>query len=61
MSKKLTVFTLAMINVAAVSSVRNWPTIAESGLASLFFFTLSALLFFYSRFNGLGRTFYRVA
>lgn len=46
MSKSLTVFTLAMINVAAVSSVRNWPTIAEYGFASLFFFGLAALLFF---------------
>lgn len=46
MSKKLSVFTLAMINVAAVSSVRNWPTIAEYGFASLFFFALAALLFF---------------
>jgi putative glutamate/gamma-aminobutyrate antiporter len=35
-----------MINVAAVSSVRNWPTIAEYGFASLFFFALAALLFF---------------
>ncbi|MBI3237062.1 MAG: amino acid permease [Chlamydiales bacterium] len=46
MSKKMTVFTLAMINVAAVSSVRNWPTIAEYGFSSLFFFGLAALLFF---------------
>ncbi|MGE0670701.1 MAG: amino acid permease [Parachlamydiales bacterium] len=46
MSKKLSVFTLAMINVAAVSSVRNWPTIAEYGFASLFFFAVAALLFF---------------
>lgn len=46
MKKSLTVFTLAMINVAAVSSVRNWPTIAEYGFASLFFFGLAAVLFF---------------
>jgi glutamate:GABA antiporter len=46
MSKKISVFTLAMINVAAVSSVRNWPTIAEYGFASLFFFVLAAILFF---------------
>jgi putative glutamate/gamma-aminobutyrate antiporter len=46
MKKSLTVFTLAMINVAAVSSVRNWPTIAEYGFSSLFFFALAALLFF---------------
>ncbi len=46
MSKTLTVFTLAMINVAAVISVRNLPTIAEYGFSSLFFFALAALLFF---------------
>lgn len=46
MSKTISVFTLAMINVAAVSSVRNWPVIAEYGFASLFFFGLAALFFF---------------
>ena len=46
MSRTLNVFTLAMINVAAVSSVRNWPTIAEYGVSSLFFFALSAFFFF---------------
>jgi glutamate:GABA antiporter len=46
MPKKLSIFMLAMINVAAVSSVRNWPTIAEYGFASLFFFALAAILFF---------------
>ena len=46
MSRKLTVFTLAMINVAAVSSVRNWPTVAEYGFSSLFFFIVAAILFF---------------
>ncbi len=46
MKKPLTVFALAMINVAAVSSVRNWPTIAEYGFASLFFLILAILLFF---------------
>lgn len=46
MSKKLGIFTLAMINVAAVASVRNWPTIAEYGLSSVFFLVLAALCFF---------------
>jgi glutamate:GABA antiporter len=46
MTKKLSVFTLAMINIAAVSSVRNLPTIAEYGFSSLFFFALAAVLFF---------------
>lgn len=44
--RTLGIFTLAMINVAAVSSVRNWPTIAEYGFSSLFFFALAAILFF---------------
>ncbi len=44
--RTLSVFMLAMINVAAVSSVRNWPTIAEYGVSSLFFFALAAMLFF---------------
>lgn len=45
-SKTIHFFTLAMINVAAVSSVRNWPTIAEYGASALFFFAAAALLFF---------------
>jgi glutamate:GABA antiporter len=44
--RTLSVFTLAMINMAAVISVRNLPTIAEYGLSSLFFFALAAILFF---------------
>jgi len=44
--RTLGIFTLAMINVAAVSSVRNWPVIAEYGFSSLFFFALAAILFF---------------
>jgi putative glutamate/gamma-aminobutyrate antiporter len=46
MSRPLSVFALAMINVAAVSSIRNWPTIAEYGLSSLFFLGLAIVLFF---------------
>lgn len=46
MSRPLTVFALAMINVAAVSSIRNWPTIAEYGLSAFFFLGLAILLFF---------------
>jgi glutamate:GABA antiporter len=45
--KVLTVFTLAMINVAAISSVKNWPFIAEYGFASLFYFIVAALVFFF--------------
>lgn len=46
-SKKiLSLFSLAMINVAAIGTVKNWPLIAESGFASIFFYLLAALLFF---------------
>lgn len=37
---------LAMMNVAAIASVRNWPTIAEYGFSSLFFFLIATLVFF---------------
>lgn len=46
MKRPLSIFALAMINVAAVSSIRNWPTIAEYGLASFFFMGIAILLFF---------------
>lgn len=45
--RTLSVFTLAMINVAAVSSIKNWPFISELGLSSLFYFLLAALFFFF--------------
>ncbi|MGD0665622.1 MAG: amino acid permease, partial [Rhabdochlamydiaceae bacterium] len=47
MSKKIiSIFTLVMINLAAIGSIRNWPTIAETGLSSIFFYLLAALIFF---------------
>ena len=47
MSKKIiSIFTLVMINLAAIGSIRNWPTIAETGFSSIFFFLLAALVFF---------------
>ncbi|MBS0616068.1 MAG: amino acid permease [Verrucomicrobia bacterium] len=47
MSKKsLSVFMLAMINVAAIGSVKNWPTMAEYGFASVFYMLLATLIFF---------------
>ena len=47
MSKKIiSIFTLVMINLAAIGSIRNWPTIAETGFSSIFFFLLAALIFF---------------
>lgn len=44
--KTITVFTLAMINLAAIGSVKNWPTIAEYGFSSIFYYLLAALIFF---------------
>ncbi len=46
MKKTLSIFSLAMINVAAVGTVKNWPLIAESGFATVFYLILSALTFF---------------
>lgn len=43
---KLSVFTLAMINVAAVLSLRNLPAMAEYGYSLIFYLTLSSLCFF---------------
>ena len=37
---------LAMINVAAIGSVKNWPTMAEYGFASVFYMLLATLIFF---------------
>lgn len=48
MNKKvLSTFSLVMINVAAIGSIKNWPLIAEYGLASIFFYLIAALLFFF--------------
>jgi len=44
--KTITVFTLAMINMAAIGSVKNWPTIAEYGFSSIFYYLLAAIIFF---------------
>lgn len=44
--KSLSVFTIAMINLAAIGTVKNWPTIAESGFAAIFYFLVAALVFF---------------
>jgi amino acid transporter len=37
---------LALINVAAICNIKNFPLMAEYGLASVFFLVLGALLFF---------------
>jgi glutamate:GABA antiporter len=44
--KTIAVFTLAMINMAAIGSVKNWPTIAEYGFSSIFYYLLAAIIFF---------------
>ncbi len=44
--RKLGVFTLAMINVAAVLSMRNLTPMAEYGYAVIFYLTLSSVCFF---------------
>jgi glutamate:GABA antiporter len=44
--KVIGIFTLAMINVAAIGTVKNWPVAAEYGLSSIFFLLLASLVFF---------------
>ncbi len=48
MSKKrhsLTIFSLTMITVGSVDSIRNLPTTALFGSQLIFYFTLSAIFF----------------
>lgn len=42
----LNAFMLAMINIAAICSIKNWPVTAEYGFSSLFFLIVAAVLFF---------------
>ncbi len=42
----LGVFTLTMINVCAIQSLRNLPLMAEIGLASIFFYIVAGCFFF---------------
>ncbi len=44
--RTISVFTLAMINVAAIGSVKNWPLTAELGMASIFYLALATIVFF---------------
>jgi len=46
MKRSLNIFFLAMINVAAICSIKNWPLTAEYGFSSLFYFIVSCLVFF---------------
>ena len=45
-SNKLGIFALAMINVAAVMSLRNLPSMAEYGYSLIFYIALGSLCFF---------------
>jgi glutamate:GABA antiporter len=45
-SKSLSVFRLAMINLAAIVSIKNLPLIAEYGLSSVFLLIVACLIFF---------------
>ena len=38
---------LAMINVAAIGGIRNWPSAAELGLSSVFYLLLATVIFFF--------------
>ncbi|MBS0621210.1 MAG: amino acid permease [Verrucomicrobia bacterium] len=44
--RALSVFALAMINLAAIGSVKNWPLTAEYGFSSIFYMIAAALVFF---------------
>ena len=46
LTRSLSVFSLAMINLAALGSIKNWPVTAEYGFASIFYLVLAALVFF---------------
>lgn len=46
LQRTLSVFTLTMINIATIGSVKNWPLTAEYGLASVFFLIVAAFIFF---------------
>ncbi len=44
--RTLSIFMLAMINVAAIGTVKNWPVTAEYGFSSIFMLLLAAVVFF---------------
>ena len=45
-TRSLNIFFLAMINVSAICSIKNWPLTAEYGFSSLFYFLAAGLFFF---------------
>lgn len=44
--RQLTVFILAMINVAAICNLKNFPITAQLGFSSIFYYALASLFFF---------------
>jgi len=44
--KPLSIFSLAMINVAVICSIKNWPITAEYGFSSVFFYLIGAVFLF---------------
>jgi putative glutamate/gamma-aminobutyrate antiporter len=44
--RQLTVFILAMINVAAICNLKNFPITAQLGFTSVFYYTLASIFFF---------------
>lgn len=44
--RHLSVFILAMINVAAICNLKNFPLTAEYGLSAIFLYALAAIVFF---------------
>lgn len=44
--KNLTIWTIGLINVAAITNIKNFPLLAEYGLSIVFFLFISALFFF---------------
>src|SRR3990167_10135410 len=44
--KKISVFSLVMINVVAINSLRNLPLSAEYGFSLIFYYLLAGVLFF---------------
>ncbi len=44
-TRTISIFTLVMINVAAVGSIKNWPLTAEYGFSSIFWLLLASAIF----------------
>ena len=44
--KALTIWMIGLINVAAITNIKNFPLLAEYGLSIVFFLLLSAIFFF---------------